>query len=180
VVITGRRPEPLKALTESRDNLDSFLRMQRILKTPRAVGTVTERWRRLDVLVNNTGAGAILPLEVSIAMAIPRSFAVNVFGPPLLATTALPYLKASGGNIVKVSSTFGQKAATRRPTPGWVLSRRTSSRPWPASSRARLSSSIDAIQRFNQYSHSLRHRATKGSRAFYIGSVDSTSLKIPA
>jgi NAD(P)-dependent dehydrogenase (short-subunit alcohol dehydrogenase family) len=117
VVITGRRPEPLKALTESRDNLDSFLRMQRILKTSRAVGTVTERWRRLDVLVNNTGAGAILPLEVSIAMAIPRSFAVNVFGPSLLATTALPYLKASGGNIVKVSSTFAQKAATRRPTP---------------------------------------------------------------
>jgi NAD(P)-dependent dehydrogenase (short-subunit alcohol dehydrogenase family) len=38
-------------------------------------------------------------------------FAVNVFGPSLLATAALPHLKASRGAIVNVSSTFGHKAA---------------------------------------------------------------------
>jgi NAD(P)-dependent dehydrogenase (short-subunit alcohol dehydrogenase family) len=36
---------------------------------------------------------------------------VNVFGPSLFATAALPHLKASRGNIVNVSITFGSKAA---------------------------------------------------------------------
>jgi NAD(P)-dependent dehydrogenase (short-subunit alcohol dehydrogenase family) len=77
----------------------------------RTISTVIERWGRSDVLVNNAGAGAILPLEAATLMAITQIFAVNVFGPTLLAAAALPYLKATGGNIVNVSSTIGQKAA---------------------------------------------------------------------
>lgn len=38
-------------------------------------------------------------------------FAVNVIGPSLLATAALPHLTAARGAIVNVSSTFGHKAA---------------------------------------------------------------------
>lgn len=75
------------------------------------VATVIERFGQLDVLVNNAGAGAILPLAQAGAEQIAHIFAVNVFGPSLLATAALPYLKAVGGNIVNVSSTFGHKAA---------------------------------------------------------------------
>jgi NAD(P)-dependent dehydrogenase (short-subunit alcohol dehydrogenase family) len=77
----------------------------------RTIATTVERWGRVDVLVNNAGAGAILPLEAATASAITEMFAVNVFGPSLLATAALPYLKAAQGNIVNVSSTFGHKAA---------------------------------------------------------------------
>jgi NAD(P)-dependent dehydrogenase (short-subunit alcohol dehydrogenase family) len=77
----------------------------------RTIGTVIERRERLDVLVNNAGAGAILPFEAATPLAITHIFAVNVFGPSLLTTAALHYLKASSGNIVNVSSTFGHKAA---------------------------------------------------------------------
>src|SRR5690348_11046352 len=112
VVITGRRPEPLKALTEKLDNIDFVVAdAANPQDASRTIETVVERWGRLDVLVNNAGAGAILPLEAATSLAITRIFAVNVFGPSLLATAALPYLRASSGNIVNVSSTYGHKAA---------------------------------------------------------------------
>jgi NAD(P)-dependent dehydrogenase (short-subunit alcohol dehydrogenase family) len=77
----------------------------------RTIATTIERWGRLDVLVNNAGAGAILRLEAATPAAITEIFAANVFGPSLLATAALPHLKATHGTIVNVSSTFGHKAA---------------------------------------------------------------------
>jgi NAD(P)-dependent dehydrogenase (short-subunit alcohol dehydrogenase family) len=39
-----------------------------------------------------------------------KIFFVNVFGPSLLATAALPHLTATRGTIINVSSTFGHKA----------------------------------------------------------------------
>jgi len=55
------------------------------------------RWGRIDVLVNNAGAAAIMPLAA----------------PSLLARAALPHLREVHGSIVNVSSTFGH-----RPLPG--------------------------------------------------------------
>ena len=112
MIVTGRRSEPLEKLIQKRGNLDFLFADAADPKdASRTVSTVIERWGRLDVLVNNAGAGAILPLEAATFMAITQIFAVNVFGPTLLATAALPYLKATGGNIVNVFSTFGQSAA---------------------------------------------------------------------
>jgi NAD(P)-dependent dehydrogenase (short-subunit alcohol dehydrogenase family) len=39
-----------------------------------------------------------------------KILAVNVLGPSLLATAALPYLAAAKGTIVNVSSTFGHRS----------------------------------------------------------------------
>lgn len=112
VVVTGRRPEPLKALAAGRENISSVLAdAGNPDDARRTVETVIERWGRLDILVNNAGAGAMLPVEAATAETIYNIFAVNVFGPSLLVTAALPHLKESGGNIVNVSSTFGHKAA---------------------------------------------------------------------
>ena len=63
------------------------------------------------MLVNNAGAGAILPLAEATAERIERIVAVNVLGPSLLATAALPHLAATRGTIVNVSSTFGHRPA---------------------------------------------------------------------
>jgi NAD(P)-dependent dehydrogenase (short-subunit alcohol dehydrogenase family) len=60
-------------------------------------------------LVNNAGAGAILPLAEATADRIMDIFSVNVLGPSLLASAALPHLKKTRGTIINVSSTFGHK-----------------------------------------------------------------------
>src|SRR5690606_12772919 len=60
---------------------------------------------------NNAGAGAILPLAQASASHIAALFATNVIGPSLLTRAALPHLKAAGGTIINISSTFGHKAA---------------------------------------------------------------------
>jgi NAD(P)-dependent dehydrogenase (short-subunit alcohol dehydrogenase family) len=112
VVITGRRSEPLLALTRSRANLDFVVAdAAKREDASRTVRTAIDRWGRLDVLVNNAGAGAILPLAEASAARITAIFGVNVVGPSLLAAAAIPHLKALGGAIVNVSSTFGHKAA---------------------------------------------------------------------
>ena len=71
------------------------------------------RWGRIDVLVNNAGVFAAMPLGQATAARITGLLAINVVAPSLLASAALPYLRASRGTIVNVSSTFGH-----RPAPG--------------------------------------------------------------
>jgi NAD(P)-dependent dehydrogenase (short-subunit alcohol dehydrogenase family) len=60
-------------------------------------------------LINNAGAGAILPLAEATVDRITDIFSVNVIGPSLLASAALPHLEKTRGAIVNVSSTFGHK-----------------------------------------------------------------------
>lgn len=61
--------------------------------------------------MNNAGAGAIMRLADVTVDRITKIFAVNVLGPSLLASAAMPYLAATKGTIINVSSTFGHKAA---------------------------------------------------------------------
>jgi NAD(P)-dependent dehydrogenase (short-subunit alcohol dehydrogenase family) len=61
------------------------------------------------VLVNNAGAGAPLALEDATAERINSIYTINTIGPTLLAAAAVPYLEASRGAIVNVSSSLGSK-----------------------------------------------------------------------
>jgi NAD(P)-dependent dehydrogenase (short-subunit alcohol dehydrogenase family) len=111
-VVTGRREQALKALAEQIPGIDYVVADAASADDAAAtVQTVIARHGRLDALVNNAGAGAILPLADAGVERIRDIFAVNVIGPSLLATAALPHLKATRGAIVNVSSTFGHKAA---------------------------------------------------------------------
>ncbi|WP_433444195.1 SDR family NAD(P)-dependent oxidoreductase [Nonomuraea sp. CA-141351] len=81
---------------------------------PQAViEAATGRWGRLDVLINNAGATAVMPLADTDAQRVNDLLALNVTAPSLLARAALPHLRAVRGTIVNVSSTYGH-----RPLPG--------------------------------------------------------------
>jgi NAD(P)-dependent dehydrogenase (short-subunit alcohol dehydrogenase family) len=74
-----------------------------------------ELWGRLDVLINNAGAGIPMKLADASAERISRIYAVNVIGPTLLAGAAVPHLAAAKGTIINISSTLG-----RKPVPGFA------------------------------------------------------------
>mgnify|MGYP001160605718 CR=1 FL=1 len=110
VLITGRRPEPLHATAAEHINIVGLVaNTASPIDGERTVAEAVDHWGRLDALVNNAGAGAILPLAEARADRIMDIFSVNVFGPSLLASAALPHLERTRGAIVNVSSTFGHK-----------------------------------------------------------------------
>lgn len=110
VLITARRRTQLDATVADHPAIFGLVADVAIPDdATRTVAAAVERWGRLDALVNNAGAGAILHLADATAEAITRIFAVNVVGPSLLAAAALPHLEAAKGAIVNISSTFGHK-----------------------------------------------------------------------
>jgi NAD(P)-dependent dehydrogenase (short-subunit alcohol dehydrogenase family) len=110
VVITGRRASALDAAVSQNPNLAALTAdASQPEDVERTIGHTVDRFGRLDVLVNNAGAGAILPLADATQERIEDIFAVNVVGPSLLAAAALPYLEISKGAIVNVSSTYGHR-----------------------------------------------------------------------
>jgi NAD(P)-dependent dehydrogenase (short-subunit alcohol dehydrogenase family) len=75
------------------------------------VDDAVARWGRVDVVVNNAGVTALMPLADVTAARVADLFAINVTAPSLLASAALDHLKASAGAIVNVSSTLGHRPA---------------------------------------------------------------------
>lgn len=78
-----------------------------------SVATAVDWWGRLDVLVNNAGTTAVMPLAETERSVITGLFDLNVTAPSMRAHAALPHLRDSSGCIVNVSSTYGH-----RPLPG--------------------------------------------------------------
>ena len=73
----------------------------------RCIETVIARAGRLDALVNNAGAtlpGAVEEITVEAARGL---FETNFFGAARMIRAALPYLRASRGSIINMSSGFG-------------------------------------------------------------------------
>jgi len=112
VLVTARHAGPLDETVAAHPNIAGLVAdVASPEDAQRTVARAVERWGRLDVLVNNAGAGAILPLADVSAERITKILAVNVVGPSLLAAAALPHLSTAKGAIINVSSTFGHKAA---------------------------------------------------------------------
>src|SRR5690606_33571337 len=104
VVITGRRQVALEQVARAAPCIDYIVAdAGNPSDAARTIKELMHRYGRLDVLVNNAGAGAILSLSQANLAQINEIFSVNVIGPSLLATAALPHLKQSGGSIVNVS-----------------------------------------------------------------------------
>ena len=110
VLITGRRAANLYETEKDQSNIETIVAdAAEPEDAVRTIARAIELWGRLDVLVNNAGAGAIMPLADVTAKRVIDIFAVNVLGPSLLAKEALPYLKETKGSIINISSTYGSK-----------------------------------------------------------------------
>ena len=110
VIITGRRVGPLRDAAGDHPNIATLTADASVpADAARTVNETLNTWGRVDILVNNAGAGGILPLAEAMADKITGIFAANVLGPSLLSAAALPYLAATKGAIVNISSTLGHK-----------------------------------------------------------------------
>ncbi|MFK4212682.1 SDR family NAD(P)-dependent oxidoreductase [Streptomyces sp. NPDC030920] len=111
VVAIGRRAEPLGETAAGHDRITPLAADITAEGEPdRIVRAVSEAHGRLDVLVNNAGivcSGALGTLTTEL---IAAQLSTNLVAPILLAQAALPLLEASGGVIVNVSTSVGQRA----------------------------------------------------------------------
>ena len=112
VLITGRRAGPVEQTVAEHTIIAGIVANTASAEDAgRTIATAVDKWGRVDALVNNAGAGAILPLSDATADRIIDIFSVNVLGPSLLARAALPHLKATQDTIINMSSTFGHRPA---------------------------------------------------------------------
>ncbi|MER6664002.1 SDR family oxidoreductase [Amycolatopsis japonica] len=110
VLGVGRRQEALDATARQYPGIAVFAGDLRADDVPDAVvRSAVERWGKVDVLVNNAGATALMPLAEATASRIDDLFRLNVTAPSLLARAALPHLRRTRGSIVNVSSTYGHR-----------------------------------------------------------------------
>ncbi|SFJ41014.1 NAD(P)-dependent dehydrogenase, short-chain alcohol dehydrogenase family [Paenibacillus sp. UNC496MF] len=113
VLVTGRRESRLKEVEALHSNLKGFpADAGDADSAARTVAAAIGLWGRLDLVVNNAGAGAIQPLVDIDARSAQDMFAVNVIGPTLLAAAAVPHLAKTNGTIINLSSTYGSKAGS--------------------------------------------------------------------
>jgi NAD(P)-dependent dehydrogenase (short-subunit alcohol dehydrogenase family) len=114
VLAVGRR---IDALTQTATGEGTIVPFAADLRDDDAAGAVVtaalDRWGGLDVLINNAGIFAAMPLEDTIPAQVAEIFAMNVVAPSALAAAAIPHLRDRRGTIVNVSSALGQ-----RPAPG--------------------------------------------------------------
>jgi len=128
VTIIGRRADVLSAATERLG--PSARALPADLTDPSAVAAVAAGIDRVDVIVNNAGAGTSFgPKETlaEVATAWRREFDVNVLTTVLLTTALLPKLTRPGGRIIGVSSIAalrggaGAYSAAKAALHGWAL-----------------------------------------------------------
>ncbi|MFF9087444.1 SDR family NAD(P)-dependent oxidoreductase [Streptomyces sp. NPDC014991] len=113
VVAIGRRSEPLGDTAAGHDRITPLSVDITAEDGPeQIVRAVSETYGRLDVLVNNAGIVRSGALGTLTPQLIAPQIATNLVAPILLTQAMLPLLEASGGVIVNVSTSVGQRAWT--------------------------------------------------------------------
>lgn len=111
VVATARKPEQVIASVAglgSGDLLALHLDVTDQKSIQAAVDAASERFGRIDVLVNNAGYGQLGVFERQASAAIERQFATNFFGTLEVTRTVLPIMREQrSGHVFTVSSIGG-------------------------------------------------------------------------
>ncbi|MFI6876182.1 SDR family NAD(P)-dependent oxidoreductase [Streptomyces sp. NPDC050400] len=134
VLGVGRREEPLKETAALHRGIDVLaIDVCGDGAPAEVISTAVQRWGRIDHLVNNAGATAVMSLAETDGPTITSLLALNVVAPSLLAHAALPHLRETSGTIINLSSTYGHrpmaggahysasKAAIEQMTRSWAL-----------------------------------------------------------
>jgi meso-butanediol dehydrogenase / (S,S)-butanediol dehydrogenase / diacetyl reductase len=120
VAVAGRRREPLdEAVCEmvetGAEAMAVVCDVTERRSSEAALGEVTARFGRLDVLVNNAGAVVVATAEGTSDEDWERVMATNLTGTFLVSRAALPALRRSGGgSIVNIGSILGLVARKER------------------------------------------------------------------
>lgn len=119
VVATARNLDGLKAAVNVTS--DNFLPLQMDLvneeSVAMAVNQAIEKFKTIDVLVNNAGYGLIAGIEESSNKEVQANFDVNVFGLLNVTRAVLPFMRqVKSGHIFNISSVFGLIAGA-----GWGI-----------------------------------------------------------
>lgn len=110
VLITGRRLSALEDVANQHDNITAMVADSADSESANLiVEKALSLWGKIDVLVNNAGAGFVSPLEHATEKQISDLFAVNVTASSLLSAAAIPHLRKSKGSIINVTSAIGHK-----------------------------------------------------------------------
>ncbi|ABR74978.1 NAD(P)-dependent oxidoreductase [Actinobacillus succinogenes] len=105
VVIIGRNEATLEESAEQHENITYLV--ADVLKSEdiaRVLTEIQEEFGKLDIVVNNAGIAPMTPIENINLADFDRTFALNVRAVIDVTAQAIPYLKASKGNIVNIIS----------------------------------------------------------------------------
>jgi NAD(P)-dependent dehydrogenase (short-subunit alcohol dehydrogenase family) len=111
VAICGRRPEPLREVADLTGALAVVADVSRPEGVQEAVDATIEAYGRLDGLVLNHGIIRVGGVDEVTPEDWEETLRVNLTGPFLLVRAALPYLRASRGAVVAVSSVAALRAS---------------------------------------------------------------------
>lgn len=111
ITVVGRRPEPLQEVADSLDGAQPVpFDVTNEAAVEEGLTTATERFGRVDVLINNAGAADSSPFARTTSDAWHAMLEVNLTGAFLMSRAVLPGMAERGwGRIVSIASTAGLK-----------------------------------------------------------------------
>lgn len=112
VLITGRNADKLAEVAATNDNIKALqMDSSEMTGAAQIVDTAMSEWGRIDLIINNAGAGQPSPVDAYDADVIANMSAVNIVAPSLLVKTARAALRESKGAIVNIGTAVSQNAA---------------------------------------------------------------------
>ena len=111
ILITGRNAEKLNDVANGKDDIKPLqIDSAEPDSGKRIVEAALDHWGRLDLLVNNSGAGQPMPMAAYDGGVVSNMSSVNIIAPSLLVKEAQSELKKTKGVIVNISTAVSRNA----------------------------------------------------------------------